>query len=100
VFVEGFHLLPSVLALSVGDGQVAGLAEKLKVFGVVMATPLAVLPFAGDDVVHFDGLCELFAVGALKPCAFLFDESFSVGPSVVVSYGLGAGLPAPAGLSA
>ena len=77
----------------------AGLAEKLKVFGVVMASPYAVLPFAGDDVVHLDLLGELFAGGALEPCALLFDEGFGVRPSVVVADHVGACAGTPSGLS-
>jgi len=64
---------------------VAGLAEQFKIFLVVVASPHAVLPFAGDDVVDLDGLCELFAVSALVVGVESFDDASGVRPSVVVA---------------
>ena len=77
----------------------AGLAEQFKIFLVVVTSPYAVLPFAGDDVVDLDGLGELLAVGALVVGAFAFEYAFGVCPSVVVADRVRALTGTPSGLA-
>jgi hypothetical protein len=76
--------------LTVSDDLVTWLAEQFKIFLVVVAPPHAVLPFAGDDVVDLDGLCELSAVGALVVGVESFDDAPGVRPPVVVADRVGA----------
>ena len=51
----------------------------------MMASPLAVFAFAGDDVVDFDCLRELLTVTALIPGTFFLDVGFGVCPTMIAS---------------
>lgn len=56
--------------------------------------------FAWFDVVDFNGLCELAAVGALVVGVEFFDKAATVCPAMVVSDRVGTFAGTPSGLSA
>lgn len=67
---------------------------------MVVAAPHTMFSFAWFDVVDFDCLCELAAVGALVVGVKFFDKAATVGPAMVVSDRVGTFAGTPSGLSA
>ncbi len=71
----------------------AGTAQHFKVLLMVVTSPNTVLPFAGNDVIHFNFLHQLFApfafVANLHDSAFRF--RFGLRPTVVVCVRTAAG---------
>ena len=67
---------------------------------MVPAPPLGVAALARFNVVDFDCLCELAAVGALVESVEFLDEAATVGPAMVVSVRVGTLAGTPSGLSA